>query len=147
MLLTALAGLWVVRRVCGPLRPWDAVVLLLFLTTSSAETYTAATNLAHGPLSAFFLVVLALALTVQSHSVRCALIVAVNFLAVNTGQLLSIPASSSAGVLAVCRFHSDSRVGPARGRQRLAIGARLDCGNRRRRTLGVRHVPVDSIAR
>lgn len=88
MLLAALAGLWLVRRVCGPLRPWDAVVPLLFLTTSSAETYTAATNLAHGPLSALFLVALALALTVQSHSARCALIVAVNFLAVNTGFTL-----------------------------------------------------------
>jgi hypothetical protein len=88
MLLAALAGLWLVRRLCGQLRPWDAVVPLLFLTTSSAETYAAATNLAHGPLSALFLVALALALTVQSHSVRCALIVGVNALAVNTGFTL-----------------------------------------------------------
>jgi hypothetical protein len=86
--LAALGGLWLVRRICGPLRPWDAVVPLMFLTTSNAETYAATTNLAHGPLPALFLVALGLALTVQSHSVRCALVVGVNFLAVNTGFTL-----------------------------------------------------------
>ena len=36
--LAGVVALWLVKRVCGALRPWDAVVPLIFLTTSSAET-------------------------------------------------------------------------------------------------------------
>jgi hypothetical protein len=85
MVLAALAGLWLVKRVCGRLRPWDIVVPLLFLTTSNAETYVVAPNLAHGPLPALLLVGYALALTITSHPRRCLAIVVVNFLCVNTG--------------------------------------------------------------
>ena len=88
MLLSTVAGLWLVKRVCGPLRPWDAVVPLIFLTTSSAETYVVATNLAHGPLPALLLTAYALALTIPSHATRCGTLVALNFLAVNTGFTL-----------------------------------------------------------
>ena len=85
MVLAALAGLWLVKRVCGRLRPWDIVVPLLFLTTSNTETYVVVPNLAHGPLPALLLVSYALALTIQSHPQRCTALVAVNFLCVNTG--------------------------------------------------------------
>lgn len=85
MMMAAAAGLWLVKRVCGRLRPWDIVVPLLFLTTSNAETYVVAPNLAHGPLPALLLVAYALALTIQSHSQRCIAIVVLNFLCVNTG--------------------------------------------------------------
>ena len=30
MLLSTIAGLWLVKRLCGPLRPWDVVVPLIF---------------------------------------------------------------------------------------------------------------------
>ncbi len=80
MVLAALAGLWLVKRVCGSLRPWDLVVPLIFLTTSSAETYVVAPNLAHGPLPALLLTTYALALTIPSHSARCASLVVLNFL-------------------------------------------------------------------
>ncbi len=85
MVLAALGALWLVKRVCGRLRPWDIVVPLLFLTTSNAETYVVAPNLAHGPLPVLLLVGYALALTIPSHPRRCIAIVVVNFLCVNTG--------------------------------------------------------------
>lgn len=88
LLLAALAGLWLVKRVCGTLRPWDAVVPLIFLTTASAETYFVSPNMAHGPLPALLLVAYALALTAPSHVMRCVLLVVLNFLAVNTGFTL-----------------------------------------------------------
>jgi hypothetical protein len=89
MLLLAAAGaLWLVKRVSGSLSPWDVVVPLIFLTTSSAETYFVAPNLAHGPVPALLLVGYGLALTVPSHSTRCLLLVIVNFFAVNTGFTL-----------------------------------------------------------
>src|SRR5262245_16026508 len=52
LIVAAAAGLWLVKRVCGPLRPWDAIVPLIFLTTTSAQTYFVAPTLAHAPLSA-----------------------------------------------------------------------------------------------
>ena len=85
LFFAGLAALWLVRRVCGPLRPWDAVVPLIFLTTSCAETYIVAPNLAHGPLPALLMVGYGLALTVRSHAVRCLTLVTLNFFAVNTG--------------------------------------------------------------
>jgi hypothetical protein len=78
-----LAGL--VKRISGPLRPWDAVVPLLFLTTTSAQTYAVAPNIAHGPLSALLLTAYALALTIPAHGPRCAGLALVNFLCVCTG--------------------------------------------------------------
>jgi hypothetical protein len=86
--LAGLAALWLVKRVCGSLRPWDVVVPLIFLTTSSAETYVVAPNIAHGPLSALLLVGYALALTISSHGRRCVALVILNFLCVNTGFTL-----------------------------------------------------------
>jgi len=88
LVLAGLAALWLVKRVCGSLRPWDVVVPLIFLTTSSAETYVVAPNIAHGPLSALLLVGYALALTIRSHGLRCVALVALNFLCVNTGFTL-----------------------------------------------------------
>jgi hypothetical protein len=85
LLLAAFAALWLVKRVCGSLRPWDVVVPLLFLTTSNAETYVVAPNIAHGPLSALLLTAYALALTIPGHGARCAALVIVNFFCVNTG--------------------------------------------------------------
>jgi hypothetical protein len=85
MMLTAAAGLWLVKRLCGRFRPWDVVVPLLFMTTSNAETYVVAPNIAHGPLPAFLLVSYGLALTIASHPLRCAAIVVINFFCVNTG--------------------------------------------------------------
>jgi hypothetical protein len=86
--LAALAALWLVKRVCGTLRPWDVVVPLIFLTTTNAESYVVAPNSAHGPIPAFLLIAYTLALTVQSHSKRCLLLVVLNFCAVNTGFTL-----------------------------------------------------------
>jgi hypothetical protein len=88
MLLAAAAALWLVKRVCGALSPWDVAVPLIFLTTSSAETYFVAPNLAHGPVPAVLLVGFGLALTVRSHAARCAVLVIINFFAVNTGFTL-----------------------------------------------------------
>ena len=86
--LAALSALWLVKRVCGTLRPWDVVVPFLFLTTANAESYVVAPNSAHGPIPALLLIAYALALTVQSHSKRCVLLVVLNFFAVNTGFTL-----------------------------------------------------------
>jgi hypothetical protein len=88
MVLAAAAGLWLVKRLYGRLTPWDVVVPLLFLTTSSAETYAAVPNVAHGPLPALLLVLYALALTIRSHPLRCTAIAVVNFFCVNTGFTL-----------------------------------------------------------
>jgi hypothetical protein len=85
MVLAGLAALWLVKRLCGRLILWDAVVPLVFLTTSSAESYVVAPNLAHGPLPALLIVTYALALTIPSHPWRCLTIVVVNFFCVNTG--------------------------------------------------------------
>jgi hypothetical protein len=85
LVLAGLAALWLVKRVCGSLRPWDVVVPLLFLTTTSAETYVVAPNIGHGPLSALLLVGYALALTIPSHGARCVALVVVNFMCVSTG--------------------------------------------------------------
>ena len=85
LLLAAVAALWLVKRVCGRLHPWDSVVPLIFLTTSCAETYVVAPNLAHGPLPALLMVGYGLALTVKSHAIRCLTLVTLNFFAVNTG--------------------------------------------------------------
>ena len=60
----------------------------LFLTTSNAESYVVAPNSAHGPIPALLLIAYALALTLQSHSKRCVLLVVLNFFAVNTGFTL-----------------------------------------------------------
>jgi hypothetical protein len=86
--VAALTALWLIKRIFGRLRAWDIVVPLLFLTTTNAETYVIAPNLAHGPLSALLLVAYALALTVTSHLLRCVTLVGLNFLAVNTGFTL-----------------------------------------------------------
>ena len=83
--LAGIAAIWLVKRVSGSLRPWDAVVPLIFLTTTSAETYVVAPNIAHGPLSALLLTGYALALTIRSHGARCFALVLVNFLCVSTG--------------------------------------------------------------
>jgi len=83
--LAGVGALWLVKRVCGALRPWDAVVPLIFLTTSSAETYVVAPNIAHGPLSALLLTGYALALTIPPHAARCTALVILNFLCVSTG--------------------------------------------------------------
>jgi hypothetical protein len=88
MLLAALAALWLVKRLCGRLSPWDVVVPLLFLTTSNAETYVLTPNVAHGPLPALLLIGYALALTIQSHPLRCVAVVVLNFFCVNTGFTL-----------------------------------------------------------
>jgi hypothetical protein len=85
MLLTCLCALWLVKRVCGRMTPWDAAVPLIFITTTNIETYVITPNLAHGPLSALYLVVYGLALTATSHVRRAALIAVINFFAVNTG--------------------------------------------------------------
>ena len=85
LLLAAAAALWLVKRVCGSLSPWDVAVPLIFLTTSSTETHLVVPNLAHGPVPALLLVGYGLALTVPSHATRCALLVIINFFAVNTG--------------------------------------------------------------
>ena len=83
--LAAVGALWLVKRVCGSLRPWDGVVPLIFLTTTNAETYVIAPNIAHGPLSALLLTGYALALTISSHGARCVALVILNFLCVSTG--------------------------------------------------------------
>jgi hypothetical protein len=88
IVLAGAAALWLVKRVSGSLRPWDVVVPLIFLTTTNAETYVVAPNLAHGPLPLLLLMGYALALTADSHAVRCAALVVVNFFAVNTGFTL-----------------------------------------------------------
>jgi hypothetical protein len=88
MVLAGLTALWLLKRLFGTLILWDAVVPLLFLTTSSAETYVVAPNLAHGPLPVLFVVAYALALTIHSHPLRCLAIVALNFFSVNTGFTL-----------------------------------------------------------
>jgi hypothetical protein len=88
LVLSAAAALWLVKRVCGTLKPWDAVVPMIFLTTSSAQTYVVTPNMAHGPLPVFLLVTFGLALTIRSHSLRCISLVIVNFFAVNTGFTL-----------------------------------------------------------
>jgi hypothetical protein len=85
MVLAGIAALWLVKRLCGRLTLWDAVVPLLFLTTSNAETYVLAPNVAHGPLPALLLIGYALGLTIQSHPLRCVAIVVLNFFCVNTG--------------------------------------------------------------
>lgn len=83
--LAGLGALWLVKRVCGSLRPWDGLVALIFLTTTDAETYVVAPNIAHGPLSALLVVGYALALTIPSHAARCVALVIVNFMCVTTG--------------------------------------------------------------
>ena len=88
MLLATAAGLWLIKRLCGPLRPWDVVVPLIFLTTLSSETYVVAPNLAHGPLPALLLMAYALALTISAPVKRCVALVLLNFFAVNTGFTL-----------------------------------------------------------
>ncbi len=85
MAVAGLAALWLVKRLCGRLRPWDVVVPLLFLTTTPVQTYIVTPNLAHGPLPVLFLMAYGLALTVESHVQRSVLITGINFLAVNTG--------------------------------------------------------------
>jgi hypothetical protein len=85
MLLAGLAALWLVKRICGRVRPWDIPVPLLFLTNTIVETYIITPNLAHGPLSALYLTTYALSLTVGSHVWRALLIAVINFFAVNTG--------------------------------------------------------------
>jgi hypothetical protein len=92
LLLAALAAVWLVKRLFGSLRPWDAIVPLIFLTTSSAETYVVAPNIAHGPLSALLLIGYALAITIRAHGSRCVALVALNFLCVNTGFTLLLGA-------------------------------------------------------
>jgi hypothetical protein len=88
LILAAAGALWLVKRVCGSLSPWDVAVPLIFLTTASAEMYVVVPNLAHGPLPVLFLVGYGLALTIPAHVPRCLLLVLVNFLAVNTGFTL-----------------------------------------------------------
>jgi hypothetical protein len=85
MALAGAAGLWLIKRICGRLRIWDVTVPLLFLTTTSVENYIITPNLAHGPLPALFLMAYALSLSASSHAARGMLLVAINFLAVNTG--------------------------------------------------------------
>lgn len=99
LLFAALAAVWLVKRLFGSLRPWDAVVPMLFLTTSSAETYVVAPNIAHGPLSALLLIVYALALTIRAHGQRCAAVVIVNFFCINTGFTLLLGALTPALLL------------------------------------------------
>ena len=52
MVLAGLAALWLVRRMCGRLRVWDIAAPLLFVTTTSVDSYVITPNLAHGPLPA-----------------------------------------------------------------------------------------------
>ena len=117
MLLAALAGLWLVKRVCGSLGPGISVVPLIFLTTTSAETYVVAPNLAHGPLPALLLTTYALALTIPSHSARCASLVVLNFLSVNTGFTLLLGAITPVLMLVLA---SGAQV---TGRERALYGA------------------------
>ena len=109
MVLAALGALWLVKRVTGTLRPWDAVVPLLFLTTANVETYAVAPNLAHGPLPAVFLVAYALALTAPAHVLKGALVAVVNFLAVNTGFTLLLGAITPVVLLVFARRPGLSR--------------------------------------
>jgi len=101
--------------VCGALRAWDMVVPLLFLTTTNAESYTLAPNLAHGPLPALYLIAYALALTVNPHALRTALLVGINFLAVFSGFTLLLGGMTTA-LLLLCAF-----------RPRLTIRDRTTC--------------------
>jgi hypothetical protein len=104
MLLAGLAGLWLVKRICGGVRPWDAAVPLLFLTTTNVEGYIITPNLAHGPLPALFLTCYGLSLTVGSHPLRAVLIAVINFLAVNTGFTMLLGAITPAVlVLLACQ--------------------------------------------
>ena len=117
--LTALASLWLVKRVCETVTPWDAAVPLIFLTTANYETYTGAANLAHGPLPALFLIAYALTFTVPSHTSRATLIVLVNFLAINTGFTMLL-----SGITPVVLLLSALQPGLGT-RERAAYGAAL----------------------
>lgn len=99
LLLAAAAALWLVKRVCGSLSPWDIAVPLIFLTTSSTETHLIVPNLAHGPVPVLLLVWYGLALTVPSHTTRCVLLVTINFFAVNTGFTVLLGAVTPAILL------------------------------------------------
>lgn len=110
LLFAALTAVWLVKRLFGSLRPWDAVVPLLFLTTSCAETYVVAPNIAHGPLSALLLIAYALALTIRAHGARCAALVVVNFFCVNTGFTLLLGGITPALLLVLaCAPHLTTR--------------------------------------
>jgi hypothetical protein len=116
MLLAGLVALWVVKRICGRIRPWDVAVPLLFLTTANVESYIITPNLAHGPLSALFLTLYALSLTVRAHLHRAVLVGVINFFAVNTGFTMLLGAITPVVfVLSICQ--------PAlRRRERAAYG-------------------------
>jgi len=117
MVLAGLAALWLVRRVCGRLRVWDVAAPLLFVTTTSVDSYVITPNLAHGPLPALYLMAYALTLTVGSHVRRAVLITAINFLAVNTGFTVLLGAITPV-VLLLSACQSGLR-----GRERAAYGA------------------------
>jgi len=113
MVLAGLAALVMVKRVCGRLRSWDVIVPLLFVTTTTVDSYAVTPNLAHGPLPALFLTLYALSLTVGSHATRALLITAINFLAVNTGfTLLLGPITPVVLLLLACQpgLHSRARM-------------------------------------
>jgi hypothetical protein len=117
--LAGVAALWLVKRASGSLRPWDLVVPLIFLTTTNAETYVVAPNLAHGPLPVLFLMGYALALTADSHAMRCAALVIINFFAVNTGFTLLLGAVTPLLLLVLA---SAPRLS---GRERMMYGAAI----------------------
>jgi len=119
MVLAAASALWLIKRISGPLRPWDVVVPLLFLTTTNAESYVVAPNLAHGPLPLLLLMGYALALTAESHRVRCAALVIINFFAVNTGFTLLLGGVTPALLLVLASAPGVT------GRERAIYGAAI----------------------
>ncbi len=90
VLMAMLAALWLKRRLFGKFEIYDIAVPLIVLTTTQFQTYVGAVNSAPTAFPMFLIVLYCLAWTVKRRLLRNVLVLALNFLLVNTGYGLFI---------------------------------------------------------
>lgn len=85
MLASALAALWLKRRLFGVLRWYDLIIVLFVLSLRQWEMYVATPNVSHGAMPLLLIVLSCIAWTVGNVYLRYALVLVLGFLATYTG--------------------------------------------------------------
>jgi hypothetical protein len=85
MTAAAAAFLWLKRRLFGSLQWYDAIPVLMILSLKPQEIYFSTPNVSHGALPLLLIILLCIALTINTTFLRCGLATVLYFLSLFTG--------------------------------------------------------------
>jgi hypothetical protein len=85
VILAAACALWLKKRLFGDISIWDASIPIVYFSATQYESLFINSNLAHGPLPLLLITLYCLAWTVPDIFTRYVLVLALNFVTINTG--------------------------------------------------------------